>query len=120
MIMMSKMIKANAVQKFEIISKKYNFVFFCSTQTDNEFPKSMFCFMAIRKNINEIKHSEHAIKINCKFFIHFDSKTPKNCDDASLLRQFLKENFETRTYIKDAPPISTKKRVTLLQSNLKF
>ena len=61
--------------------------------------------MAIRKNINEIKHSEHAIKINCKFFIHFDSKTPKNCDDASLLRQFLKEDFETRTYSsKDIQP----------------
>ena len=97
--------KSKRRPEIRIISKKYNFVFFCSTQTDNEFPKSMFCFMAIRKNINEIKHSEHAIKINCKFFIHFDSKTPKNCDDASLLRQFLKEDFETRTYSsKDIQP----------------
>ena len=40
---------------------------------------------------------QHAIKLGCKFkVITEDSKAPKNCDDAGLLREFLKQDFEEK------------------------
>lgn len=68
--------------------------------------KALKCFSAVGKKYDEIKDKDRAIKLACKFAIG-DTKAPKNCDDASLLRQFLKEDFETKTYIKDtlsSPP----------------
>ena len=113
--------------EIRIISKDYSHICICSIDSDNRIKNSLSCVTVryeFQKNIRQELHEDmkHAIKLGCKFqVIAEDSKTPKNCDDASLLRQFLKEDFETRTYIKDTPPpISTKKRVTLLQSNLKF
>ena len=67
--------------------------------------KALKCFSAVQKKDDEIKDRNRAIKLACKFVIG-DTKAPKNCDDASLLRQFLKEDFEAKTYIKDthSPP----------------
>ncbi|MDL0081040.1 hypothetical protein [Helicobacter zhangjianzhongii] len=65
--------------------------------------KALKCFSAVGKKYDEIKDKDRAIKLACKFVIG-DTKAPKNCDDASLLRKFLKEDFEAKAYIKDTPP----------------
>lgn len=97
--------------EIRIISKDYSHICICSIDSDNRIKNSLSCVTVryeFQKNIKQELQADmkHAIKLGCKFqVIAEDSKTPKNCDDASLLRQFLKEDFETRTYSsKDIQP----------------
>lgn len=105
--------------EIRIISKDYSHICICSIDSDNRIKNSLSCVTVryeFQKNIRQELHEDmkHAIKLGCKFqVIAEDSKTPKNCDDASLLRQFLKEDFETRTYIKDTPPPLAQKSESL-------
>lgn len=92
--------EAEKRKEIRLILPEYNRMLLCSV---NQGGKALKCFSAVQKKYNEIKDKDRAIKLACKFVIG-DTKAPKNCDDASLLRQFLKEDFETRTYIKDILP----------------
>lgn len=87
-------------KEIRLILPKYNRMLLCSVDQGG---KALKCFSGVRKKYDEIKEKDRTIKLSCAFKV--DSKTPKNCDDASLLRQFLKEDFETRTYTsKDIQP----------------
>lgn len=78
--------------EIRLILPKHNRMLLCSTDQGG---KALKCFSSVVKNFNEIKDIERAIKLNCIFKV--DSKTPKNCDDARLLREFLKQDFEKKT-----------------------
>lgn len=78
--------------EIRLILPKHNRMLLCSTDQGG---KALKCFSSVVKNFNEIKDIERAIKLNCIFKV--DSKAPKNCDDARLLREFLKQDFERKT-----------------------
>ena len=84
-------------KEIRLILPEHNRMLLCSVDQGG---KALKCFSAVQKKYNEIKDKDRAIKLACKFVIG-DTKAPKNCDDASLLRQFLKEDFEAKAYIKD-------------------
>ena len=90
-------------KEIRLILPEHNRMLLCSVDQGG---KALKCFSAVQKKYDEIKDKDRAIKLACKFVIG-DTKAPKNCDDASLLRQFLKEDFEAKAYIKDthsSPP----------------
>lgn len=78
--------------EIRLILTQHNRMLLCSAEQGG---KALKCFSVIEKGYNEIKDIERAIKLNCKFKVNI--KAPKNCDDASLLRQFLKESFESKS-----------------------
>lgn len=107
-------------KEIRLILPEHNRMLLCSVDQGG---KALKCFSAVQKKYNEIKDKDRAIKLACKFVIG-DTKAPKNCDDASLLRQFLKEDFEAKAYIKDThsspPPQHFRAVLTLegLETNL--
>lgn len=90
--------------ELRLISKEYNHICICSIKADNRITNSLSCVVVrydFRYGIEQEiqKDMEYAIKLDCKFQVILeDSKAPKNCDDASILRDFLKDEFEARTY----------------------
>lgn len=95
--------KGEKLPEIRIISKDCNHICICSIEADNRINNSLSCVTVrynFQKNIRQELQEDmkHAIKLKCKFkVVTEDSKAPKNCDDARLLRDFLKQDFEKKT-----------------------
>lgn len=79
--------------EIRLILPQHNRMLLCSVE---QIGNALMCFSAVIKNCNEIKDMDRAIKLNCSFKV--DSKAPKNCDNANLLINYLRQDFEKRPY----------------------
>lgn len=77
-------------KEIRLILPEHNRMLLCSADQGG---KALKCFSAVQKKYDEIKDKDRAMKLACKFVIG-DTKTPKNCNDAKELREFLKKEFE--------------------------
>ncbi|RDU62237.1 hypothetical protein CQA53_09485 [Helicobacter didelphidarum] len=111
----------NELPDILLISKEKKCIFFIGIDSFKECPKSLKCYQVYYQNkFNEIKNNDGVIKLSCKFRAHLDAKTPKHCDDANELREFLKKEYEKSINIQSTKIANKKSQYEIFSATKVF